>query len=341
MNLRIFGLVAGIVFLLSGWGCGSRKDEATDQQKPAVEKASLPRELQELNAGIQKDSTNATLYYKRACYFLNKREFNASLLDMSKVMRLDSMKPAYYITISDIYLYGNHTSKSKDALEKCLSIEPENTEALIKLAQLYFFVKKYQESINCINSALKVDAHIAKGYFLKGLDYKEGGDTAKAISNLVTATEQDPEYFSAFEELGVIYAAKKNKLAVSYFDNALALEPANADLLYSKSKFYQDIRDWDDAISNYQDLLKKVPGYKHAYFNLGAVYLAGKKNYDEAIRQFTEAIKIDSRYSDAYFARGTSYAQKGDNVSAKADYQKCLQLDPNYQAAEEALKELP
>ena len=58
-------------------------------------------------------------------------------------------------------------------------------------------------------SKLKIDETIAKGYFLKGMCYKESGDTTRAISSFQTACEQDNQYYDAYVETGRLFAAKK------------------------------------------------------------------------------------------------------------------------------------
>jgi tetratricopeptide (TPR) repeat protein len=329
-------LVIAIVACFTLSCCNSKTE--TDQQT-TEQSITTPKELSELNEKLKKDSANPALYFERARYFMNIHDYNAALIDMSRVMHMDSAKAEYYITLSDLYLYTNQTGKSKTVLEKCISVDPKNTDAMLKLAELYFYVKKYQESVNYINGALKVNNYIAKAYFLKGMNFKELGDTAKAISAMSTATEQDPEYYSAYMELGVMYAAQKNKLAISYYDNALRINANSTDALYNKGKFYQDIKDWDDAINMYTVLLKLDPKNKHAHFNLGAISLI-KKEYDKAIGYFTNAINDDAKYPEAFFARATTYMQKGDKAKAKADYQMAVQIDPNYQPAQDALSTL-
>jgi len=335
MNKFISGLSLFILIVLCA-ACGNTKK--TDDQT-SVQPVNTPKELQELNEKIKTDSTNAALYYARAKYKINIREFNDALVDMSYVMKYDSVRPEYYLTISDLYLSGNNTRRSKEALEKCLVIDPKNTEAMLKLAELYFYVKKYQESIDNINNALKINEHIAKAYFLKGMNYKEIGDTTKAISSMNTATEQDPEYYAAYMELGALHAAKKNALALSYYDNAIRIDPKSVEAVYGKGKFYQDIKDWNNAIKMYGELLKMKPDYKYAHYNLGAIALVNKR-VDDAITYFTKAIADDAKYPEAYFARGTSYVQKGDKAKAREDYKMAVELNPNYEAAQDALAEI-
>lgn len=318
--------------------CGSG-DKNTDQQSSSYEPIPASKELSELNERLKTDSSNAGLFYERAKCYMDIHDYNAALIDMSRVMRLDSTKPQYYITISDLYLYANLTGRSKTALEKCLALDPKNTAAMLRLAELYFYVKKYQESINYINEALKIDEHISQAYFLKGMNFRELGDTAKAISSMITATEQAPEYYKAFLEVSVLYAAQKNKLALSYCDNALRIDPTSIEALYIKGNYYLDNKDWDNAIKTYDELLKVEPKYKYAHYNLGAIALNAKK-YDDAIIHFTNAINIDPKYAEAYFGRGTCYVQKNDKTKAKIDYQMAAQVAPGYTPADDALNAL-
>lgn len=298
-----------------------------------------PKQLQEVGERIKNDSTNPALYFARANYFLSIQDYNAAMLDLSHAMKIDSTRSEYYLALSDLYMFTNKTSKSKASLESCLRVDPKNTDAMLKLAELYFYVKKYQESVNYINEALKIDKYISKAYFLKGMNFKEQGDTAKAISSMVTATEQDQQYYAAYLQLGILYAAKKDRLALNYYDNALRIDPKSSEALYNKGKFYQDLKDWSSAISNYEDLLKIEPHFKSAHYNLGAIALFQNK-YDEAIKHFTDAINDDPKYLEAYFARATTYMQENNKSLAKADYKMAAQIDPSYVPAQNALKSL-
>ena len=212
-------------------------------------------------------------------------------------------KAKYYLTLSDIYFVANKTSKTKEALEKSIILDPANTDALMKMAELYLYVQKHQESIDYINTVLKLDQYNAKAYFMKGMNYKEIGDTSKAISSMQTAVEQDPEYYAAYMQLGILHAAQKNPLAIDYYNNALKINSGSIEAHYGKAKFYQDIKEWKRAIIAYEELLQNDADNKYAHYNLGVIYLLDLKLYDSALKQFDEAIKSDPQYADAYKAK--------------------------------------
>lgn len=326
-----------LLIVLLSFGCSNTTKDEVNTTPPII---STTAELEKLNKKLATDSTNTTLLYARANYYLGVRDFNAALYDMSRVMRLDSMKPEYYITLSDIYFYANRTSYSKGALEKCLRLDSTNTTAMLKLAELYFYVKKHQESIDYINKALRINQNLAKGYFLKGMNYKENGDTAKAISSMITATEQDPEYYSAYMELGTLHAFKKNKIALNFYDNALRLNNKSLEAMYGKAKFFQDAGNWDESIPLYDSLLKIDNRYKFAHFNIGAINMAIKKDYKKAITNFTNAITIDANYIEAYYARGECYIKLNNKQEAKSNFQTALEINPQYELAINALNKM-
>ena len=240
----------------------------------------------------------------------------------------DTTKAAYYLNLSDKYFVANKTGKAKDALEKALKMEANNIEVLMKLAELYLYVEKHQESINYVNKVLQIDQYNSKAYFIKGMNYKEIGDTSKAISSMQTAVEQDPDYYAAYMQLGILNAAKKNPIALDYYNNALKINPASKEAYYAKGKFFQDMSQWKTAIETYQELLRLDPDFKNAYYNLGVIYFLHLKLFDKSISFFDEAIRTDPQYAEAFFARGTCYQAMGNMDRASEDLKMAHKINP-------------
>lgn len=188
--------------------------------------------------------------------------------------------------------------------------------------------------------ALKQDKYNAKAYFMKGMNYKELGDTARAISSMQTAVEQDQMYYHAYIQLGILCAAKKNPLAVEYFKNALRIRPKSSEALYSLGKYYQDKEELENAMKTYTELVGIEDKNINAYYNMGVIQLINLKKYNEAINYFSTAIKIAPKYVNAYYARGLSYQALGNIKMAVADFQACTSINPKFEPAHAALKQL-
>ena len=67
------------------------------------------------------------------------------------------------------------------------------------------------------------------------------------------------------------------------------------------------------------------PNYAKAYDNRGYAY-NGKKEYDKAISDFNEAITLNPNYAKAYYNRGVAYRKQGNNAQARTDFDSAKKL---------------
>jgi tetratricopeptide (TPR) repeat protein len=337
-NLVIL-LVIGLFLLCS---CNSKESDSVNDTKrtDSLLKIINSPELAVLNKKILDSPDDANLYNERAKIYLKYRQLEDAINDAKRSLRIDSTNATYYLTEADVFFAANETRNAKEVLDKVVKKFPENTDGLLKLGELYYFVKQYENAFSKINQALKVNENLAKAYYLKGNIYKEIGDTAKAISSLETAIEQDNTNYGVFLDLGLIYAAKKNTLAFEYYDNAIKLNPLNSEALYAKAKLYQDLDQMNDAELLYNRILKNDSLHTFSLYNLGAITFGIHKEPQKALDYFSKAIEADPKYAEAYFARGVCYQELNDKSKAVADYKMCLKLKPNYEPAVLSLNSL-
>jgi len=346
MTFNSFRITITVSLLVGGlfFSCGSKNEnsESKDESKKADSlsfKLNSP-ELKAVNTELLKDPSNAANYSKRAMLYLRLGQFPEAIGDALRSVKIDSTKAEYYLILADVYFAQNKTKLSKETLEIIEKKFPENTEAQLKLAELYFLVQDYQSALDHANEALKIDNSLAQAYFLKGNIYRESGDTAKAISNLITTIEQDNKFVHAFQDLGVIYGARRNPIAFDYYNNALKLNPENIEVKYGIAKLLQDLGKTDEAIVEYSKLTEKKGSCLNCLYNLGVIYLETKKDNKKALDFFTRVIAEDPNYLEAYLARGLTYTRLKDKNAAKADYEMCLRLQPNYAPAIKGLSDL-
>lgn len=335
-------LLALIIISISLFSCKPGTEGVVEDTKrtDSLSKIINSPELVALNKKILDNPDDASLYNERAKIYLQFKQLEDAINDAKRAIRIDTTNAAFYLTQADIFFAANETRNAKDVLEIVVKRFPENTDGLLKLGELYYFVKQYENAFAKINQALKVNENLAKGYYLKGNIYKEVGDTGKAISSLETAIEQDNKNPGIFLDLGLIYAAKKNPLAFEYYDNAINLDPTNAEALYAKAKLLQDMNQIKEATALYERILKNNPNHTFSLYNLGAIEFGINKNPKKAVEYFTNAINSDPKYTQAYFARGVCYQELKDNDNARADYSMCLQLTPNYEPAIDGMNSL-
>ncbi len=330
-------IVAFSVFII----ISCKNEKKHDNQSLAVSEIdSLSDPLTKISQQIAADSLNADLYNERAKIFIREKLVNKSLNDIQHALEINSNEPEYYITLSDIYVLMGKLEKSLNALKKASELNPDDPNVYLKISEIYLINKEYPLCFDYIEKAISLDPINPQAYFMRGFANKERGDTARAIKFFQIAVDQDQEYYEAYNQLGMIYAAKGNDLAIDYYKNALGINPKSIEVRYNLAMYYQEDEEYSSAIDTYLSIIDIDSLYKNAYYNLGYIYLVYLEDHETAVDYFSDAIRIHPAYNDAYFNRGYCYELLGKYDLAEKDYRKALELQTNYSKAIEGLNRL-
>jgi tetratricopeptide (TPR) repeat protein len=293
-----------------------------------------------MNRALEQNPSDTTARYARAKYYLKIGKADSALIDMQNLIKVDSSRVDYFLTLGDVYLVTNRTRYTKQALQKAVMLDKSNQEAHMKLAELFLYVEMRQDALNELNEVLRINKNNPKAYYLKGIIYKEGGDSALAISSFLTTTEQDPNYALAFEQLGLIYAAKHDPRCIDFYNNVLKINPTSSQTLYNIGYFYQTHGDLDKAVEVYKEISVKDPKFPNAPYNIGFILFEYQNKPAEALPYFLQAISINPNYVEAIYMSGLCNEKSGNQELAIKDYQAALKKNPNFELAIEGLKRL-
>ena len=292
----------------------------------------LPPQLAELCRKIDNSPNNSDLYQQRAEYYYGKKQVDEALADILKAIKLNDKISAYYVTLADIYLAKNETDLVEEALQKAIAIDDYN-EAYLKLAELYLYQYMYTECDETIEKAVRLQNHNPKAYLTKAILLKETGDTTGWLRMMQLVIDQDPKEVIAYTDLAYFFQEKLDPIAISYYKNALEITPNDKILNYNLGRLYQDLREYDLAKEQYENLIAIDPKSYPAYNSLGYIALNFEDNYEEAVRYFTKALEIDSLYDQAWCNRGIAYEYLEAWDRARADFLQCRKINPNNKGA--------
>ena len=300
----------------------------SNEQTVETEKKKNP--LDEINDAIKASPNNPDLYIKKAEFFRKRGDVESALKEIDRAIVIDSLKPEFYLIKSDIFFNTKQMGLSMEFAEKALEKESGNVAANLRKAWIYHILNKSDECFTTIKEVLGKDLHNAEAYFLKGLMYKKEGNYKLAVSSFHTATEQDNDYYEAWVQLGLMFAMADNELAVSYYDNAISADSTKPDAHYNKGMYLQEHGEPRKALAEYQSIIRNNPSYYNAYFNSGFVYLELLDVQDSAILFYDKAIGLNPFYHSAYYNRGLAYERNGVFNKALRDYNKALELKPDF-----------
>jgi lipoprotein NlpI len=140
--------------------------------------------------------------------------------------------------------------------------------------------------------------------------------------------ESDVDLFGDYVSRGNAHADHQDyDLAIADYGEALRRNPTRAVVYYDRAAAYRMKRDYDRAIADYDRAIALDPRYEEAFVNRGVAY-AGKGDTDRAISEFTTALMLDSGDAAAYRNRGDAYVGKGDLALAREDYDEAIRRAP-------------
>lgn len=324
------------------WGCSvsepqSENQTATENQSQADSAlAAAPVQaspVDSLNDVILTQPNNPELYVARAELKVQERDRKGAMADLERAIAIDSLNPDPYVLLATLKFQSKKVEEATQLLTKAKAIDPNHVATNLKLAELYMVASNFEEAFNHVNTVLRADVYNAEAYFLKGMIYKFAGDTAKAVTSFQTCVEQNPDYYDAHIQLGLLYATIPDDLALAYYDNALDIQPNSLEALYNKALYQQTRERFEEADQLYNRILAIDSTYYIAYYNKGYLRLVYTTDYDSSAYLFSKAISYDPNYFEAFYNRGYSYELAGNKKKALEDYQKALAIKPDFTLA--------
>jgi tetratricopeptide (TPR) repeat protein len=115
--------------------------------------------------------------------------------------------------------------------------------------------------------------------------------------------------------------------ALTYFNNALAIDSTYVSALSGKAVALNSLSDYADAVSAADQALALKPSDQNA-LNARAYGLFMLGRYAEAATAYDAFIEVQAGRPDAYCNQGYSYKMLNNSASALVSYDKCTAQDP-------------
>jgi Tfp pilus assembly protein PilF len=205
-----------------------------------------------------------------------------------------------------------HNPKIVLTLKKVTEVDTSGVQSadlsLIQKADDLFNERNYEEALSLLQEFLTNNPTAYATHINMGDCYKEMGEYEKA----------EEQYNLALE------AAKT--------DEKLG-EEMTAKAMAGIGDIYLKKGDFESAQTYFEQSIELLPENETLAYNVGEIYFANQK-LDEAIRYYGIAIQINPDWGPPYYRRGLVYVSKTDYQSAKEDFQKFLEVDPNSELAQ-------
>ena len=113
--------------------------------------------------------------------------------------------------------------------------------------------------------------------------------------------------------------------AAAAFEQAVALEPDNADYWFRLALARSRLSHWDDAIAAYERVIVLNPSQVMAHNNRANVYFR-RGMYEEAAAAYQGALQADPDYIKALFHSGYVLRQLGRSAESERPFAHCVEV---------------
>lgn len=297
------------------------------------------------------------LYNSRAQVYYEQGKYELADNDYRKMI---SLKEGDILGYMGIGRNANAQKRYEDAIKQfdyVNKLEPSYSSAYSFRAESYIGLKKYDEAVDDVITALSIDQDEKAFYELQTL-----ADSAfdQTVAKLKVQKLEEPKKSSWSYDLGVVYektdryakaipyykealALESNHVtayrisncydeignydkALEYCDMAISLDSTMANYMISKAIVLDNAGHSDEALKIYDDYIAQHPKEYLPYFQRGWLrYYSGE--IDKALEDYTTSVILEPKFVRGYMSRGALYLQRGDKQAADNDFKQVIRLD--------------
>lgn len=264
------------------------------------------------------------LYDARAQVYFEQGRYNLAEADYQKMIALNEGDVKGYMGMGNS---ANAQKKYEEAIKQfdyVNKLDPNYSSAYSFRAESYIGLKKYDEAIDDVITALKIDGDDKAFYHLQEL-----ADSAfnQTVAKVKVQKIKEPKEISWAYYLGVIYErVDKYSSAIPYYKEYMAQEPLGS-VAYRIASCYDEMGDYDNAL-DYCDQAIAMDSTETEYLYQKANLLFNAEKNTEAIKVMGDYIALNPEYSSPYYCRGWFKELAGDTEGALEDYNISITLDP-------------
>lgn len=258
-------------------------------------------------------------------------------------------------------------SGAQPPLWDCVIAGTSDKEFAHQLALTYRDLRNYNSGIKHAESALVSHSKSEDIFYILGFLQFRLGHHSASIRHLGQAYRLDPDDWRVYQIFALNYVVLDIKDgALESFQNAIRLNPRNAELLYQLARFYYSDNRPIESIEASRKALAIFPDYPEVFDNLGlcyqslaqpdeaktsfeqsiglsektaarnewpyldyAAFLIKQESFGQSLPLLRRAIEINPNSAKAYYFQGRAFRKLDRKAEAKQSLEKAMVVDPN------------
>jgi len=233
-----------------------------------------------------------------AKYYQNYYEEAEKDLFFSTELNYEDPETYYYLSLC--YEEQSQNEVALQSIETALKYDKENIDYWFKAAFLAYEVNKYDLSVKYYKSLLEIDSTHKFSFVNLGLNYAKQDKKDSAIIWYDKVLAIYPDYSLAYNNKAYVFQSDGDYLkAIELYTTAISFDTYDTRPVWNRGDCYFALGQFDNAITDYQNVYDMNSEYYNALFQIGECY-EKKGQIIEALRFYMEYKTIASSESTYY-----------------------------------------
>jgi tetratricopeptide (TPR) repeat protein len=317
---------------VDGWTLNAKARALFDLERPEEAFASLERATR-YKPGGRKDKL-----FVQGLHYISKKQFKEALPLLERFIRAKPDSAAGWNMLANTYYMLDRSEDALQALDKCLQVDQARADVWHKQALLLQELKRDEAALASSQRAYTLEPDNATYRDLTIsllIDLKRYEEALPLVERVL---EHYSDHKRAWTQKGqLLRLMKRYDEALVVFNHILSLNPAYLDALIARSVIYYNTGDFERAIADNTQVLQNTDlsasrvGMMHN--NRGEAYFA-LGQHAQALADFQKALELRPDFEYAIAGIAVSQHALGQPQEAAQHWQSLLAKDANYRSAE-------
>jgi len=280
-----------------------------------------PAAIADMDKAIALYREGADLYYERGAYKFLQNDTAAAMRDFRQAAKLGTEEAENFYQMGQIFFLRQDYARAMKQYD--FAIKQDSMEAMYPFAKGLIFEAQHRPKLALAQyeRSIRQNPGFIKGLVqLHKLYLSDLKDDAKARAHADRILQIDPGH-----PMGRFIAGN------------MAFDKARAITDMAQEKVFQ--QHLSDAIMAYTVAVNRDSNFTQALYNRGYCYFMAAQ-YDQAIGDFEHVLRTDEHNANAHFMLGSIFEHFKDRQTAIFHYELAIQDRPDFADAKKAVKEL-
>ena len=325
---------------------------------------------------------NTHIYAHLGAAYIGMKAYQNAIDALQNAIALDPDLVDAHYHLGHAYVEQGHADKAIPHLERAVAIAPNLKRAHYNLARAYRESGNLEAATHAVTETLRLDSNyqpayeladtIKQAHYNRGITYLNDERYSEAVTAFQNAITLDPDFTTAYYNLGLTYLKMETYArAIDTLQKTIALDRTYKAAHHALALAYFGHQELRKARDTTRDALKLDPNYQPArslleaidpsftppkaqmttssepdvkprqktHYELGIVYQDAKM-HTEAISEFQKAIDLDPNFVAAHTSLGEIYLEMGQLDKAENAGNAALRIDVNSQPARQLLEDI-